>query len=274
MPRLVYRSLSDGSWRVTPGTDHWNFSKGIGIHYTQETKLDPLITEALEIRPVSKRLTGKEEKELLDSFNLFGLAIFQLSNPEKGIYTFSEEAQRFDDGGILEGFQRCPPGTCFTSMQWKNVSELIDSLNREGRENSLIRQFMPVFEKGPVHQYSLSHSLLSEKDPSGALRKDVRVEVFEGQLKDRTVEWHFAKDREGRVWIDRIRLQEVPLTSYGTDKEIIDSGILTNKPLEYRAQVQSLKPEAYRDFDSVYRDITPLLRKLLPIEEYLKYDSN
>ena len=38
MPRIFYKSRSDGGWRSGPGTIGEKISKGLGFHYTQETK--------------------------------------------------------------------------------------------------------------------------------------------------------------------------------------------------------------------------------------------
>ncbi|MFZ9596607.1 MAG: hypothetical protein ACO3A2_11090 [Bdellovibrionia bacterium] len=85
-----------------------------------------------------------------------------------------------------------------------------------------------------------------------------------------------AKDPHGRVWIDRIRWAKSEVNSYGTDKWIIDSGFLTNKPLEYQKQATALAHETEKNIFAEQRDyvdITPLLHKLLPIQKFIEAES-
>ena len=105
-----------------------------------------------------------------------------------------------------------------------------------------------------------------------------------GVLDGRAVEWHMAHGPKGRVWIDRISYQDSEISNYGINSEILDSGILTNKPLEYDSQAWMLKDlevegatPALREFEhskntglDKYADITGFLDQLAPISSYRK----
>ena len=102
-----------------------------------------------------------------------------------------------------------------------------------------LQDFVPDFTKKPKETYFLTHSLLGK----------TLFEVYEAKLDDRTIEWHMASVRHKlktnnqeylHVWIDRISYPDAPLSSFGTYKQYLDSGILTNKPLEYGNQMQQL----------------------------------
>ena len=56
--------------------------------------------------------------------------------------------------------------------------------------------------------------------------------------------------------------------SYGTLDSIIDSGLLTNKPLEYRIQIPKNNMKDVVDYNRIYVDLTPIIDHLLVIKKY------
>ncbi len=80
-----------------------------------------------------------------------------------------------------------------------------------------------------------------------------------------------AHDSVGRTWIDGIKFTDMTPSSYGTGNVIIDSGILTSKPIEYERQANGLieNTESTRiPGVSGYVDISSVLAKLRPIREF------
>ena len=97
------------------------------------------------------------------------------------------------------------------------------------------------------------------------------------------MEWEFGQDHLGRVWIQSIDVLPRRVTSYGNHADVLITGILTSKPIEYTEQATGLNlsgrhnnystrgPEEgviLEDAIHPYVDITPLLDNMLPIQEY------
>lgn len=317
IPRLLYKSRSAGNWRVAPEMLYHfrfftlKFSKGNGFSYTQETKPDLKIVshlENLQLKP-EKEISEREYRNILYHFTTDNLQ-------ENHIKMFKDESNEYDDLGKLEVFKDCAPGQCFRCdpvICWKeqkgdnakscdsfmtpfqkkyfkkdgpsasgcgtsgsSFSSFIESHINKEFESEKLKGFMPDFHH-PVQSYQMTHTLLSKVDKEGRAEADIHVQVFEGTLHGRKVEWHMATDPVGRVWIDRIRFADGKLNSFGTDVEVINTGILTNKPLEYTKQSVGLSdglgPNSIKEkvvFDSIYNDITPVLSKLLPIQKFME----
>jgi hypothetical protein len=124
--------------------------------------------------------------------------------------------------------------------------------------------FVPDFSGGPIREYTGRHTLLGE----------TTYREYEGTLNGEAVVWTFAEAAGDRVWIQGIRYRDVLITDFGTYDRVIDSGILTSKPLEYTEQLGNLPVEYRRPVErtdggpSHYEDITPLLAELEPIRRY------
>ena len=242
-PRILYKSKSGGDWRTSPGERQFgNYSKGKGIeayHYTQTTKLDAKILDYLEQEGPAK---SQYEGDIL--FKYFGW-----KSPEnQAVDTFDQSFTRFDDAGSLEAFQEKEAGYSFSGAReyFQNLEYPTD--------------FVPDFTKDPIGVQTFNHSLL------GA----ITIEIFEGLLQDQEVEWSMAYDKEGRVWIDRIAPKEGMINSYGCGSCVIDSGILTSKPLEHRQSAKDFTDDEAVDYydHSKMKDITPLLDNLKPIQDF------
>jgi hypothetical protein len=275
--RLIYRSKSDGSWKSTPGSE-WEgrLLKGDedadNHHYVQETLLHPELADFLnhnhaEILPENKKAG---EYLVRNKFNILAQMQDHLDDKRSILDSYVEQKQVIDDPVLSKLLNHCKPGNCFgprsAALGGNSASAYIANLNHQ-LQSLQTSNFIPDF-KTPVRTYSSSHSLLSAvKDKT--LQNDIQIQVFEGKYQGQLIEWHIAKDTKGRVWIDRIRPKDAKPNSFGNDP-LVMTGILTNKPLEYRQQVIRLNPGEFAPFDSVYVDITPLLKKLLPIQEYCR----
>ena len=241
IPRILYLSNSDGGWRSSPGynDERGIYSKGIGAHYTQETKPHSLIVNYLN--SLTKTV---ESADLLE-------IDFKISELKKiGWYTYPEEISI--ERKNLEEFQKYPPGY---------YSKLAAS--REIFSNfKYPKGFIPDFSQIPIRVKKSKHTILGE----------ITLETYRGTLNGRKVNWVMAYGEKGRVWVERIYFAEAKVNSYGVYSEVIDSGALTNKPIEYKSQTSKLQEE--KDFVAsswgIYVDITPLLDSLLPIMEFRK----
>ena len=144
---------------------------------------------------------------------------------------------------LLQALRDCQPGSCFGDGEtsWnradrdrkrpdaqKQIKEHLLAVNEQLAAEGL-RGFVPDFGKEQAGSYSFNHTLLGRTE----------VNVYMGVLDGRAVEWHMAHDSKGRVWIDRISYQDSEISNYGINSEILDSGILTNKPLEYESSLDA-----------------------------------
>lgn len=258
--RLLYKSRSHGGWRSCPYIDDSShnkpLSKGVGIHYTQETKVAKEIADLLDCLEMAARVVRSASWEL-DLELEFGLSYVNL----RGQNSYESEIIEVKDP-LLEELKKCRPGECFKyskillSAQKNSYAEFMQSFDFSSDE---MKKFFPKFDVDPVYSYTTNHALL---------HGPIIVEVYKGFLSEREVEWHFASDEQGRVWIDRINFSATEVNSYGVYKEVIDSGFLTNKPLEYAVQTRALVAGEYASFDDMYIDITPLLDHLQVIGDY------
>ncbi len=86
--------------------------------------------------------------------------------------------------------------------------------------------------------------------------------------RNRPLVWVMGEDSQGRAWVRHLYFADSPVNSYGVHSEIIDSGILTSKPLEYRSLAGQLEPPYARSFNDECVDISPALTLLEPIRQY------
>ena len=81
-----------------------------------------------------------------------------------------------------------------------------------------------------------------------------------------------------KVCVEAIRFADAKVTSFGTYNEVINSGILTTKPIEYRGLTygglykelghEMDKFNQGKNRDSQYVDQGPLLNELKPIQDF------
>jgi len=261
VPRVLYKSNSDGGWRSTPGYEGWSgiYSKGIGVSYTQETKPHEAINRYFN---TSNYIVTSQENVIKTKFNYVELQ-GDPSQPISRINTFTDEQKIYDDTGVLQEMQKYPPGTYSKSVNHQGVQYDGMSFTKAFRTMDFqapeLSGFVPNFHLAPETVEKSNHTLLGE----------ITLETYEGVLQGRPVKWVMAYDAKGRTWVDRIYFADSKINSYGVYDEIINSGALTNKPLEYRSQAAQLQPKTeYVDYDKTYVDITPLLANLFPIREF------
>lgn len=263
VPRFLYRSNSDGGWRVAYGID----AKGRFIkeadedewHYTQETKLDPKILDQLDIAEITWDKSGKLENNLQRVFATNNGLLEETDARSEVTYYHDKEIdeklkhlRHFSAGEMshrhLDAIRRAG---------YRDFSHYLQSMDRVF---SSIPGFMPDFRR-PVGAEVRTHTMLGR----------ITVEHFSARLGDEPITWSIASDSEGRVWVENVKLQNAGVTSYGTAAKVFDAGIATSKPIEYAKQSDGLRDMQERvPFQGKYHDITPVLDSLLPIREYRK----
>jgi len=243
IPRSLYKSNSDGGWRSTPYFAAGIYSKDHGVVYTQETKVHDQLNNILNEMEMNGSSIVVNEDIIKANFDIQTVL-------ENGLNTFTSEVKIYDDAGVLAEFQKYPPGHYDDESNVPSVEDIRKLTYPDG--------FIPDFTQDPFLVENVNHTLLGPT----ILRK------YMGQLNNRPVVWVMATDSANRIWIDRIYFADSKLTSYGVYDEVINSGILTNKPLEYASQAYYLDQNYKKSFNGKYVDITPILANLLPIEQY------
>jgi len=274
-PILYYKSGSNGVWRCSPYVKPdgalvkgatGNSSKS--RHYTQETRpVDAVLshlttqesTPVITTRDVNLYLRVLPDESAEISRNYFENTVEYTSTSLEafGILKEGKPVRSSGQRRRLEsrGKEVVAPN---------KAAEFIRDRFRFAVPGSDQGLTFPDFTLGIKHQYSMNHTVLG----------DCTVRVFEGDLDGRSVEWHFASDADGRVWIDTIRFTDGESNAYGTYSEFINSGFLTSKPLEYRVQtygvygIDSLELSGGYHNPESYLDQTPLLDQLQPIQAF------
>lgn len=260
--RLFYKSHSDGGWRSAPVLEGKRFSKGENIvensSYTTTTKPDYRIDNFLNSVPQ------------VDSTVSIG-KYFSIIN-EDGSLNFlpysdqmRQDVHMFDDGWLLQNLDRLTQdvGGGFSKGNQLAQSEL----RRKFQSVKYPSWFIPdFFHSTPVATYKFEHTLVW----------DTYVAVYEGVLNGQKVEWHMAQSLHDpdMVWISNIRPSWGRISSFGTDVNPINSGILTSKPYEYANldhQQWAYGNYARHPQEWKYVNTTEDLAFLRPIAEYKEY---
>lgn len=250
-PRLFYLSNSDGGWRASPYVRaDGRYSKGNHWHYTQETKPAEEIVSYLE--------SAKKNAGMGDIGEYF-------KEYDQGRASYKSEMTQYKPENLNDLASIEPGRGDDKKLEINKLSqpELIKRLN----EIKYPDGFVPDFANGYVHKYTKNHTMLGEG----------QVYVYEANLNGRKVEWHMATYGD-KVCVEAIRFADAKITSFGNYNEVISSGILTTKPIEYRGLTygglyKELGPEM-GSFNSgqlrhsQYVDQSPLLNQLKPIQDF------
>ena len=301
IPRLFYGSHSHAAWRVSPtleydrgdilydkGSELWERSPD-EYSYTQSTRIHRELARTLD-KLVEKH--GEFKKQIWMNWRFFNRGTLRSQQEyypsqiardnvgnKQGINTFYSEAGEFDFCGDKEkkaavdaykildiGRHLENPGD-FLSRTGIEVEELNEVLEEDDRLETQFPGFVPEFtEANLLVAYERHHHLVGK----------YTVEVYEtpyiniGGCPCR-FEWEMAYDESGRVWIEGIDLAEPNwINSYGAYCYFINSGLLTQKPFEYKDMVKWLKEgKHFKDIgDRHYCDMTPLLDHLQPVRKF------
>jgi len=274
---LVYVSRSEGSLRVSQGREvyqkdgkeHIRLMKGPELsprsQYTQDTQLHPKFDEKVgrleeirELRYLPARPTplydSKGVEWFLKDFDVqtetYPLGSGELNDQ---LMVLKVSSQSIADIKKITGLDPLVQPDLAEAAYMHRIDILNATLESSG--------IMPDFSEDPTSAQVTNHPLLG----------DMIRETFNKTVGGKTYEWHMARDRHGRVWIERIRFADAEPTVYGTDKQMVYSGLLTSKPIDYKDQVDGLPSRLTQDMGNDYMDITRFLKKLAPIREYSRY---
>jgi len=290
--RLVYRSNSNGFWRSTSYVVLGRIEKG--VHYTQDFVLHRELAKTLNFEDLGQ----PQEVDLSEYFTYNrqafaygdggGLSkdIEQLRIFVEMLFESSDKIEFSQDkdfklyvngagfGNNMNGPEIAPHPYFKPDCSPETRQKFFKSLTKEK-----LTKFYPNFAT-KEGTYLRSHTMLSKPIAEGSLslEENIRTDIFHASLNDRTVEWHFSYAIGTKEpWIERIRFADSKITSYGSDKEVIDSGALTLKPFEYSTQIECLnQPLDFRNVpnNNTYKDIRPFLKNFAPIIDYIKHKND
>lgn len=256
-PRLLYKSNSEGGWRVVPYGVSRNGHLNKGLHvdyggYTQETKLDDRLAKVLsDMENTAEMCIIPLRPHITMEFLIEDIT-------DSDFDTYQDEIKidfigSTDFVGAYDLYKQSP-GRGFVYDDMRSARDHFSELR-------LPPDLMPNFENRPTRIYKDNHAMLG----------NITTEVFEVNYLGRPIEWHVSSDKDGRVWIDKLKYKHAKINSYGSSSPIILAGLLNNKPIEYKQQTEGL--QEYLDYDELkdslsYVDITKLLDNLAVIKKY------
>lgn len=297
LTRLAHRDRLNGIWRVVEGINFQQNSskkkKGSGptaaymlpkssIHQTQDGLLPTNVSEALEgtnrkQEPIES-LTQDAIKKLLRDY--FAKEVIKedrdgVERPKPAIEptSYVKEVRRFSDGGVLDVLRLTKPDNLtlldpeFPAKGGVPRSLGLKGFITEANRVAKLPGFVPDFTQSPFETYGRTHPFLG----------DVILEVYKGELASKSVLWHMAHDDQGRIWVDRLELQEAAPTSYGVPAQVVDAGILTLQPLVDKDKGRYDLIKSYtrkvKDARETVLDVTEFLDELAPISLYRAHRS-
>lgn len=262
-PRLMYKSNSDGDWRVAPyydyqetadGRENGWYSKGetMDFGYVRETRIDDDIRLALAEREQTALVGDSATRNwFLKHFTKQALGSNNTYETEAFRVKFGSVSEMGNNDAIRRDMFAIEPGYGFETKDGRKARDVFGSLHFS--EPTLPN----LASEGKI--FTTEHPILGK----------VVTEVITSN--DGRYNWHMSSDAEGRVWVSGVTsAYESSPNSYGTDNEVLSMGILDNKPIEYRSQIKGLE-EGIDFVDTAQRgyvDITPLLDNLQPIKLY------
>lgn len=297
--RFFYRSQSGGGWRASPFFGFGILQKGQprfgnpgdprgaldlrgARHYTAESEPLPEVLEALETLDREGSHVAMAPDEIFRVIGLGGADEGAEGDQRQAIvqsmmHGYGERTNYVEAVPIAHlQTESLQPGRVFhRGRNDRTVDRVLETM----RDLDYPEGFVPDFAREPRRSYRARHALLGEvtyREYGGS-----RLRTAGG--RERELIWTVAEDgrrADGstRVWIQSIRFADARPTSYGVPDQVLDTGILTSKPVEYASQAELLEGTPYvaalanspRDADGGdrYVDITPALDVLAPIRAY------
>lgn len=236
VPRIFYKSTSDGGWRVSLGFDEQgryikvDDDKAHDGGYTQFSKPVESVVHMLEKQEQASdgvELTDDEAAKIKDMFRINRFTHpSQRTQPEpqiqEGIFQPNEVTVEYLFDEESDVYQLYSPGTGYLVEASKARKALAAMTLPDG--------FTPSFDH-PERSYSFEHTTGGHAE----------VEVFMGIYRTEPIEWHMATDQNGTVWVERIIAKGTEMSSYGTYNRVFLAGVLNAKPYEYAQQVQGME---------------------------------
>jgi len=270
----VYTSNSEGSLRVSQGS----FVESDGKHksrllkgaednpnsqYTQDTQLHPEFEQKVRFLMSKDLSNAKYANE--------SSLIFDEARASKAIEQFDKEMNVYmlSDGALHNQLRALTPGR-LDKEHIKNVFGLESTNDTQAMSDAIVKNIDTVNamleQQGLIPDFSKPVRVEYAKHP---VLGDYKKEVFTHMVNGRAVEWVMSSTQDRKVWIERIRFADTKSTSYGTDSELLYSGVLTTKPLDYKQQTTGLPESLVKNSPSEsYNDITGFINMFAPVHKY------
>ncbi|HEX9153763.1 MAG TPA: hypothetical protein VF809_03005 [Candidatus Saccharimonadales bacterium] len=276
----VYQSQSGGARRVSQGLEYYTKRDGSrDIRYIKGPELSPdaQYTQDTQLHPDFDDYVGRvEEDRTLSGMPKVPVEVLDNTEAEATMRDFEAATELVPLGGFAvdRALRNLPPAGHFSKKEIAQstgtpvgdsvaaarvMSKRIQELNSELARSGVV----PNFDEDPKVIGLTSHPVLGR----------VYQEVHEAVVDGKVYEWHMASDDGSHnVWIERIRLRDAEPSRYGTDRQVVYSGILTTKPLEYASsssdQCDGLPMSwMYASASDSYKELSGLLSQLAPIRD-------
>ncbi|MCA9330989.1 FHA domain-containing protein, partial [Candidatus Saccharibacteria bacterium] len=195
--RVLYKSNSDGGWRVMYGITGTRYKKEAQdeSHYTQETKPVRHILDALALQPGATESSQQIDAYLSSEFDLSRAdTAREFTGPEeiryyhdKTVDTTLSDVRALSAGMFGDRFEATLSG-----MGHDTVTSYFHSLDDAFRG---LPWLVPDFRYPPRATYLSDHTLLG----------DTTIEEFDTSSPSiaggRSITWSMAHDDDGRVWV-------------------------------------------------------------------------
>lgn len=262
VPRLFYKSKSDGGWRTSPYFSLNHLDKGVGNltdeandfgGYVQMTKLSEEIDIALTKVLMTETVIEMTTNEIREHFN-----VTRLYDVDPDVDTYLSSTCDLVQGG--RNLDVCLPGKGFgDDANFDYDNKILPEARRKLEVASLPDGLEPDFQSGPLRTYATEHTIAGQSD----------VRVYESLYDGKAVHWHIASDQTGRVWVDKLVYADNKLTDYGTYQEVLVGGVVNLKPFEYIEQFKGgKKGEDCDRYDDEYVDCRKTIDRLPWIQRF------
>lgn len=262
---FVYQSLSEGSWRVSQGVELYNgknrYLKGAEdisplSQYTQDTQLHPDFER--EFASIAAEKDGTYSALRFDEIAVDDVHSRRLA----GDFLSQQTVFCLGSPELHSALAALPAGQLVKSHEDEEYNKILDQ--QVGKVNALLATegLVPDFTKPPIKKDTLNHPLL------GLVKRETFTHTMPSGVEYEWTMSYAANDVE-EPWIERIRLANSEVNQYGTDTQMLYSGFLTSKPIEYRGQATLIPEDKKKELKGNYVDIRSFLQGLAPVASFV-----
>lgn len=185
VPRIIYRSKSNGTWRSTIGSTNGTYEKG--LHYTQDNNLDEKIIFLLNQLKDCHEIKKDPVKEYFNLSNIDSSYIKEFSPINELINIPSSKDDETEFVRALDLFEQGKGFNKDKIVSSGNVRNITDEIIYKQRERffsgmkveNLPFGFYPNFNHGYLRSYTTSHELISDtKEDLKELKNDIIAKIL------------------------------------------------------------------------------------------------
>jgi hypothetical protein len=272
MPRLAYKSNSDGTWRMDMKGDV-KFNKG--LHYTASSKLCHELVETLDYKCKQQNLTKEEYNEINPKHRNYDQKDIEDENLQALIGNLISHKTMLEQNmrSILQPNPDEVRDKIVKLGSFQHGQKSYDYSVYEKLIATIDHKLVPDFSNPAVDNYQFNHSIIGE----------CTVSKYIHEIDGVKYEYDIANPKDGSLpFVHSITEMNSPIMSVGIYEKLAEFGFLQLKPIEYDSQI----PNTFGDKNGItapisgnakncshYRDIRPFLAKNPIIANYICKDS-